>query len=475
MQPYPPLGTLYAASVLRESGISVAVFDTMLQDPDVLFPEVLAVNKPAIVVIYEDDFNFLSKMCLTRMRQVALDMIAAAIRAGATVVVHGSDASDHALLYLQAGAAYVLNGESEIRIKELVSALLLHRMPEGMPGLAYLDAKGAMIYQPPQNNPADWLALPSPARDLIDMEMYRRAWMSAHGYFSLNMVASRGCPYRCNWCAKPISGDRFHVRPAKQVAAELCELRDKYGVDHVWFGDDLFALDHRWTAEFADEVEAHGAPVPFKIQSRADLMSLKAVDSLRRAGCAEVWMGVESGSQKILDAMDKGLKLENVWKARRLLAQAGIRACFFLQFGYPGERWPEIQQTIDLVRSTRPDDIGVSVSYPLPNTRFYERVQHQLGQKLNWRDSDDLCVTFTAAYKNDFYLSIRDALHAEVDEWRDPSPERKAKVDGFWRDVAQLEPLSRNLKPTALKLLQPGSQQAQLVPLGSVSIAAGEV
>lgn len=474
MQPYPPLGTLYAASVLRESGISVAVFDTMLQNPAALFPDVLAAHKPAVVVIYEDDFNFLSKMCLTRMRQVALDMIAAAVQAGAKVIVHGSDASDHALLYLQAGAAYVLNGESELRIKDLVSMLLLRRDPSTMPGLAYLDTNGALIYQPPENNPANWLALPEPARDLIDMEPYRRAWVEAHGYFSLNMVASRGCPYRCNWCAKPISGDRFHVRPARQVAAELCELHDKYAVDHVWFGDDLFGLDHRWTAELADEIEKHGTPVPFKIQSRADLMSPKTVDSLRRAGCAEVWMGVESGSQKILDAMEKGLKLEAVRKARRLLAEAGIRACFFLQFGYPGEGWSEIQQTISLVRTTRPDDIGVSVSYPLPNTRFYERVKDQLGTKRNWRDSDDLCVTFTAAYKNEFYLAVRDALHAEVNEWRSPTADGQAKVARLWRCVSQLEVRSRNPLPTELKSNTP-HQSSRLISLGSIPVAAGEV
>jgi radical SAM superfamily enzyme YgiQ (UPF0313 family) len=476
MQPYPPLGTLYAASVLRSHGISVGVFDTMLQDPSIGFPESLQVHRPTIVVIYEDDFNFLSKMCLTRMRQVAFEMIDAAVQARAIVIMHGSDATDHALQYLQIGATYVLHGESELRLNELISILLRGRDPQGLAGLAYLDAQGRMVFSAAQVETAQWLQLPLPARDLIDMDLYRRAWRDAHGYFSLNMVASRGCPYRCNWCAKPISGDRFHVRPANQVAEELRELHDAYGADHVWFGDDVFALDHRWTLELATEVERRGKPLPFKVQSRADLMTARTVDSLRRAGCAEVWMGVESGSQKILDAMEKGLKVEQVVQARKLLGNAGIRACFFLQFGYPGERWPEIQQTIHLVRDTRPDDIGVSISYPLPNTRFYESVQHELGTKRNWHDSDDLCATFTAAYKNDFYLALRDALHAEVSSWQSGDGNSTRRIADAWQRVAALESVSRNAHVTELKVPPARNRRgSQVLPVSSLTLAAGEV
>jgi anaerobic magnesium-protoporphyrin IX monomethyl ester cyclase len=474
MQPYPPLGTLYAASVLRARGISVAVFDSMLREPSQEFGPALDEHDPAIVVIYEDDFNFLSKMCLTRMRQVAFEMIADCKERGVTVVVHGSDASDHALLYLQAGAAYVLHGESEMRLQELVRAMLLGREPELLNGLSYLDARGSMIHRAGTIEPVRWDHMPAPSRELVGLGLYRAAWRNAHGYFSLNMVASRGCPYRCNWCAKPISGDRFHVRPARLVAEELCELHTLYGAEHVWFADDVFALDHRWTAQFAAEVERIGVCVPFKIQSRADLMTPATVENLRRAGCAEVWMGVESGSQKILDLMEKGLKLPSVFSARKALADAGIRACYFLQFGYPGERWPEIQQTVELVRHTRPDDIGVSVSYPLPNTRFYERVQHQLGEKRNWRDSDDLCATFTAAYKNEFYHALRDALHAEVDSWNSADALGAAKIARLWERVSRMERTARNQNPTDLKPRIGSHTRPEIFPVGALSPAAGE-
>ena len=150
------------------------------------------------------------------------------------------------------------------------------------------------------------------------------------------------------------------------------------------------------------------------MQSRCDLMTRDTVEALRRAGCAEVWMGAESGSQRILDAMDKGSRVRDIYRARENLRRHGIRACFFLQFGYPGETWNEIEETIRMVRETRPDDIGVSVSYPLPGTRFYQLVGAQLGQKSNWSDSADLAMMFRGEYSSEFYRALADALHAEV-------------------------------------------------------------
>lgn len=480
MQPYPPLGTLYAASALRSRGISAAVFDTILQDP-AGFPEFLARHRPRFVAIYEDDFNFLSKMCLTRMREVAWQMSEAARCFGATVIVHGSDASDHADEYLSRGANYVLLGEAEIALSELCSALLHSADTSGIPGLVSLDRAGNCRHgNLKAAKPTAWVGLPAPARDLIDMGPYREAWKASHGYFSLNLVASRGCPYRCNWCAKPISGDRFHVRPADAVADEILELKEVYGAEHLWFGDDIFALDHRWAQQFAFEMEKRHCALPFKVQARADLMTVETVSALRRAGCAEVWMGVESGAQKVLDSMDKGLKVDEVVVARERLEEAEIRACFFLQFGYPGETWREIQHTVSLVRSTRPDDIGVSVSYPLPNTRFYEKVRAELGRKRNWTDSDDLCVMFKAAYTDEFYRALRDSLHAEVDSWHAarPAPTELDRVANLWRRVAELEPLSRNADATSFNMdeMQPvTSGEPQFISLQHLSHAVREV
>lgn len=467
MQPYTPLATLYAATALREGGISVAVFDSMLQEPSLKFPRALADYRPKIVVVYEDDFNFLSKMCLTRMREVAWKMAEAARGIGAITIVHGSDATDNPGLFLQNGFDYVCCGEAEHTLMQLCRSILQGEETPEIDGLARLDERGQLLTSPQRlaKNP-QWSDLAFAARDLIDLEPYRVAWMNAHGYFSVNMVSSRGCPYHCNWCAKPISGNIFHLRPAAAVAEEMRFLKNNAGAQHIWFGDDIFALNREWVQQFAEEVARQDAALPFKIQSRANLMTEETVQHLKAAGCAEVWMGVESGSQSVLDAMDKGLKLSSVRTARKCLRDVGIRACYFLQFGYPGETWTELQQTISFVRETRPDDIGVSFSYPLPGTVFYERVRRQLGQKRNWTDSDDLCIMFRAAYKTDFYRAVRDALHAEVDSWRaKEDTNTNSELKALWRRIHDIEPLSRDANAFASSEQMAALTSPALVPV----------
>lgn len=473
MQPYPPLGTLYAAALLRSAGVSVALFDTMLRDPEAGFETALKQHCPKIVVIFEDNFNFLSKMCLTRMREVAYDILAASQRFGAEVLVNGSDASDHTLDYLQKGFRCVLLGEAECTLLEAVQHLLGgdESALDRVAGIAYLDKlSGRMVKTERRELLHDLDHLPFPSRDLIDTGAYRDAWKSAHGYFSLNLVASRGCPYQCNWCAKPIYGDSFSVRSAALVAEEMRQLKHDFGADHLWFADDIFGLRPKWVGQLADEVQRLDAAIPFKMQSRVDLMTRDTVRALRRAGCAEVWMGAESGSQKILDSMDKGTRVDQIAKARENLRREGIRACYFLQFGYPGETWKDIQNTIRLVRDTRPDDIGVSVSYPLPGTKFFERVQAQLGAKTNWSDSEDLAMMFQGTYTNEFYRALHDALHAQVDYWNfangSQKEESRHEPEHLWRRVMELEKSCRNPRPTIF-----AHSQGSLVQLQAHSYA----
>jgi radical SAM superfamily enzyme YgiQ (UPF0313 family) len=476
MQPYVPLATLYAASALKESGISVAAFDSMLQDPEEQFPPYLEKQRPRIVAVYEDDFNFLSKMCLTRMRDVAWGIANAAQAIGAVTIVHGSDSTDNPQLFLENGFDFVCCGEAENTLVQLCRSILSGEEPADIDGLVRLDVRGQLNRSPQRlaKNPR-WTELPFPARELIDLEPYRNAWINAHGSFSTNMVSSRGCPYHCNWCAKPISGNKFHVRPAAAVAEEMKQLKVTAGAEHIWFGDDIFALDHEWVRQFALEVTKRDASVPFKIQSRANLMTEQTVRHLAIAGCAEVWMGVESGSQAVLNAMDKGLDLDSVRSARRRLKEAGIRACFFLQFGYPGESWPELQETIALVRETRPDDVGISFSYPLPGTVFYERVMEQLGEKRNWTDSDDLCIMYKGAYKTEFYRAVRDALHAEVDSWSKPQEGGAPlnNVAALWNRVVELEPICRETGTFASAEQKPAFKSSKIVSIDQLVAARG--
>jgi anaerobic magnesium-protoporphyrin IX monomethyl ester cyclase len=405
MQPYPPLQTLIAAAVLRAQGFEVALFDVTF-DRD--YVSALDRYRPDLVAVCEDNFNYLTKMCLLQNRELALEIAAACAARGIPAVINSSDATDRPNLYLSAGFSRVIFVELESTLADLC-----RQWPRPVAGAAGLD-QGVLRHGPPRPPIANLDELPSPAWDLLDMNLYRDAWNAAHGYFSLNLAISRGCPYRCNWCSKPLYGDTYRHCSPRRAAAELKLLKTRFRPDRVWFADDIFGLSGKWTREFAADVERYQAHIPFRMQSRCDLMTRDTVEALKRAGCQEVWMGAESGSQRILDAMDKGIRVEQIREARENLRRHGIRACFFLQLGYLGEEWEDLENTVRLVREIRPDDIGVSVSYPLPNTRFHRIVAQQIGAKSNWSESGDLAMMFHGAFSTEFYRALADILHCEV-------------------------------------------------------------
>ncbi|MGB8861403.1 MAG: radical SAM protein [Ilumatobacteraceae bacterium] len=469
MRPYPPLNTLHAATVLRQEGYDVAVFDAMLAPDESAFAASLAQHGPSIVVLYEDNFNFLSKMCLTRMREAALAMIAMARSAGCRVAACGADVTDQPALYLAAGADACLQGEGEHTMREVVARWMGPQPDQPLTDIAGLttlhDGKVVATGQRAIERHPDVFGWP--ARDLVDIEAYRSAWLSTHGSFSLNMVSTRGCPYSCNWCAKPIWGQRYSMRSAVEVADELIHLSQAYAPDHVWFADDIFGLRSDWLATFADRVEAAGVRVPFTMQSRCDLMNEQAVDALARAGCHEVWLGAESGSQRILDAMDKGITVEQIRIARQRLGERGIRACCFIQFGYPGETWADIEATVALVADVLPDDIGVSVSYPLPGTRFHEMVKLELDEQANWATSGDLTMMFQGTYPTEVYRDLHLSLHDLHDLRRREAglgrarhtmvPDtslalHRARVTQRWQALRARQAGLRNPNPTRLRI-----------------------
>ena len=418
MQPYPPLGTLYAASYLRERGYNVALFDAMLADSEQRWAEALDRHRPRFAVLFEDNFNYLSKMCLLRMREAAFTMAGMAKARGCRVIACGADATDHTGDYFEHGVDYVLLGEGEVTLAELMDTLTgrSQQPVEQIPGLALPPASAAS--RPNGHVPRPILrdldSLPFPAWDLVDIPAYQRIWRERHGYYSMNMVTTRGCPYHCNWCAKPIWGQRYNTRSPEHVAAELKWLKDTYRPDHIWFVDDIMGLKPGWMERFAGAVERLDAALPFKCLSRVDLLVRgQTIDALQRAGCQIVWVGAESGSQKILDAMEKGTTVEQIYEASRRLHGAGIQVAFFLQFGYPGETREDIEKTLRMVQECQPDDIGMSVSYPLPGTTFYERVKDELGAKQNWQDSGDLAMLYEGPYTTAFYRQLHTVLHKE--------------------------------------------------------------
>lgn len=413
MQPYAPLGTIFAAAYLRENGHEVQLHDVMFAPGPETIQPVIDRFKPDLLVIYDDGFNYLTKMCLTNMREAAFKMAQMAKENGCAVIVSSSDSTDHFDKYLDNGADFVIIGEAEQTLLELVTAIKDENVDSALiPGLA-TRKDGHTIHTGKRPVMNDLDSLPLPAWDLVNLTQYQTAWRNKHGYFSINIGTTRGCPFKCNWCAKPIYGNRYNARTPENVVAELTMLQQQYGFDHIWFCDDIFGLKPGWVKRFAELVKENELSFKFKIQSRADLLLKdEQIEPLAAAGCNNVWMGAESGSQKILDAMDKGTTIAQIEEATAQLKKHGIKPAYFLQFGYPGETVEDINMTLLLVKRNVPDDIGISVSYPLPGTKFYENVKAQLTNKANWTDSDELALMFSNTYEPDFYKQLHRYVHA---------------------------------------------------------------
>lgn len=411
--PFPPLGTLYAASLLRKNGFEVSLFDTNLLDNPISIEPILKNEKPTYLVIYDDGFNYLTKMCLTNMREACFEMIKIGKENNCKIVVCSSDSTDHYEKYLNIGADFIIKGEGEITLLELLQKLDKNESVENLQGIVF-KKNDEVLVNPKRNVLQNLDELPLPAWDLIAIESYRKIWKKSGQEFTLNIATTRGCPYKCNWCAKPIYGNRYNAHSPEYIVNQIKLLKEKFGVTRFWMCDDIFGLKPNWVQEFNDLLKKENLKISYYIQSRVDLL-LKddTIDCLAESGLEEVWVGAESASQKILDAMDKGTTVEQIYQATNLLKAKNIKVAFFLQFGYLTENQEDIYKTINMVKELLPDNIGISISYPLPGTKFYEKVKDDLKLKANWTDSDDFDMMFNGTYNTNFYRKLQRFVHKE--------------------------------------------------------------
>lgn len=433
--PYPPLGTITAAAYLKQKGYEVDLFDTALLDGPESLEAVLDRKEFDLFVVYDDGFNYLTKMCLTNMREAAFEMAKMAKKNGLHTVVCSSDSTDHFEKYLENGFDHVIFGEGELTLLELADAYKNGNDTNSIIGTANKDKNNG---KRPVLNDLD--ELPQADWSLIDVASYRRVWESGGNRFTLNLATTRGCPFKCNWCAKPIYGQRYNTRSPNRVVAEIERHVKEHNVTHFWMCDDIFGLKPGWVQAFRDELKSRNLKITYFIQSRADLLLQDDnMDALVESGLREVWIGAESGSQKILDAMDKGTTLEQIKISTEKLQSRGVKVAYFLQFGYLGETKDDIDLTFKMLEANMPDTIGVSVSYPLPGTPFYDKVKNELGGKQNWEDSDDLAMMFRSTFKPEYYKLLHRYVHKRY---------RKVQAKAFFKSL-----FKGKLKPSALKVI----------------------
>jgi anaerobic magnesium-protoporphyrin IX monomethyl ester cyclase len=408
MKPYAPLGILYLCSHLRGKGFGVDVFDSTFSNREDLF-QLLRTEKPSLLGIYA---NLMT-------RKNVIEILREARKAGWKTVVGGPEPGAYALEYLHAGAEYVVSGEGELTLEELLQALRAgEKDMSKIAGLSFLDDRGEMIQGPPRAQIADLDGQPWPARDAIDIRRYVDTWRTHHGRGSVNFITARGCPFRCNWCSHQVFGQSHRRRDPLLVVDEVEWLLDKYSPDMVWVSDDVFTINHAWLRSYAAEMKRRGLRIPFECISRADRLNGETLDLLAELGCFRLWIGSESGSQRILDAMDRGVKVEQVQEAVRMSRERGIQSGMFLMWGYEGEEIEDIEATIRHVSTSNPDIFFTTVSYPIKGTPYHRKISDRLIQLQPWGQTSDRELKIKGRHTRQFYAHVDNLLRSEVERTR---------------------------------------------------------
>src|SRR5579862_5649220 len=405
LKPYAPLGLLYLCSHLRAQGFDVDVFDTTFCTRDLLFHH-LRTEKPSVLGVYA---NLMT-------RRNVIDILGVAKQAGWKTVVGGPEPGAYAQEYLLAGADFVIFGEGEITMQELLEALRSGASDSvaNIAGLAFLDENGIMRQTMPRAQIADLDAQPWPARDAIDIQRYVRTWREAHGQGSVSLITARGCPYKCRWCSHQVFGMTHRRRNPVLVVDELEYLLQRYSPDMAWVADDVFTIHHGWIRNYAAEMKRRGLRIPFECISRADRLNEEMLDLLAELGCFRIWIGSESGSQRILDAMERGVKVEQVQKAIEMSRARGIQSGMFLMWGYEDEQLPDIEATIAHVKRSQPDIFFTTVAYPIKGTPYYEKVRDRLVQLNALNMSSDRELRIKGRHSRRFYDYADRLLRDEV-------------------------------------------------------------
>ncbi|HKC71198.1 MAG TPA: radical SAM protein [Terriglobales bacterium] len=406
MKPYVPLGILYLCSHLRQKGFRVEVFDSTFSTyQDLLF--VLEHTPPAVLGIYAN--------LMTRPNVVRI--LKAAKAAGWQTVVGGPEPGSYIREYLDAGADVVVIGEGELTPEELLPALR-----EGSPaalqrvnGIALRLPDGNIHVTPPRAQIANIDLQPWPAREAVDIDQYVQTWRAHHGQGSVSLITARGCAYRCRWCSHQVFGKTHRRRKPASVAQELEWLLARYTPDMAWFADDVFTIHHGWLYEYAALAKERGLLIPFECITRADRLNEKVVDTLAELRCFRVWIGSESGSQRILDAMERGVTVEQVQHAVALCKSRGIQTGMFLMWGYQGEELSDILATVDHVKRSDPDVFFTTVAYPIKGTPYFDEVATQVVSSSPWEQGSDRDFRLRGRHSRRFFQFADELLRSEVE------------------------------------------------------------
>jgi radical SAM superfamily enzyme YgiQ (UPF0313 family) len=409
MKPYVPLGILYISAYLEQHGYDNQVFDSTFSSFDKLCNALLQ-QQPDVVGIYTNLMTKLNVLRIIRFIKSRSELRATKI------VLGGPEVRNHIVKFLENDADFIVLGEGEQTMLELVQ--WIDGKHNGnittVDGIAYKDSNNGVCQNRERAKLKNVDELPMPNRQKVDLTLYLKAWKERHGTNTISVSTMRGCPYSCKWCSRAVYGQSYRRRSAANVADEIEWLKATYNMDSIWFVDDVFTVSHKWLEEFTAEMTSRKLNVRYECITRADRMNEEVIRNLRDSGCFRVWVGAESGSQKVIDLMDRRVEVEQVQQMIRLARQYGIEAGTFIMVGYPGETKEDIYDTVHHLKSADPDFYTITVAYPIKGTPLYTEVEDRFVADLPWETSTDRDIDFKRTYGRKYYDYAIQMIHYEI-------------------------------------------------------------
>lgn len=405
MRPYPPLGILYISAFLKENGYDPIVVDSTFLSPDEWRQEIIN-HQPDVVAFY---VNLMTKMNILAQLSELKSSLPKTIFVGG-----GPDVTYNQKDYLLAGFDSLVIGEGEQSMLELIQHVEQHKLLAQIPGVTILQ-NGQPSELIEREKLKSLASLPFPDREAIPMENYLSCWKVHHGKRTLNVSTQRGCPYTCKWCSTAVFGQSYRRNSPQRVVEELMVLRRDLDVEAIWFVDDVFTVSHKWIGELHEEFQKHNFIIPFECITRAERLNDTVLNQLKEMGCFRIWIGAESGSQKIIDAMDRRVTLEQVQTMMQLTRSKGMETGTFIMVGYPGETDDDIRATLDHIRKCNPHYLTITRAYPIKGTDLYSEIESQISTPLNWTQQTDRDLEFQLPYSNNYY---KHAIRFLVNGWK---------------------------------------------------------
>jgi radical SAM superfamily enzyme YgiQ (UPF0313 family) len=395
MKPYAPLGLLYISAYLNDNAVENHLYDSTFYSKEEQL-SYIEEKQPTVVAIYT---NLMTKINVIEL----INLLKKEGKYGfPKLILGGPDITYNCENYLNTGVDFLILGEGEQTTLELYNAIVNSQDYSSITGIAYLE-NGTVKKTPPRVKMKDLSELPLPNRAAIPIDKYLNTWKTNHGMSSMTVSTQRGCPYTCKWCSTAVYGQSYRRRPPHLVAAELKMLKNTYNPDSIWFVDDVFTVSHKWIKSFHEDVIKQDAIIPFECITRAERLNDEILQLLKEAGCYRIWIGAESGSQKIIDAMDRRVDVNVVKEAIQKTNAIGMETGTFIMLGYPGEDEKDISETITYLKDANPTHFTITVAYPIKGTSLYNEIEDKITIQPNWETSTDRDIDFTRTYSRKFY------------------------------------------------------------------------